>query len=76
MRFRKTIGGWKDTDTFGRTLHLTDLSTRLTKLAPYRQTICTVKEQDYLLRRLNGEHEPAVAEARSAKATPVTAIRD
>lgn len=75
MRFRKTIGGWKDTDILGRTLRLTELSTRLTKVAAYRQTICTVKEQHYLLRRLNGEDEPAVAEARSAKTTLVTAIQ-
>lgn len=50
-----------------------ELSTRLTKVAAYRQTVCAVSEGDYLLRRIRGEEEPVVAMARAAKAQMVQA---
>ncbi|MBP0115736.1 hypothetical protein [Bradyrhizobium vignae] len=39
----------------------------LTKVASYRRTICAVKAQDYLLRRINGIEEPIVAKASQAR---------
>ena len=45
------------------------LSTILTQVAAYRQTICRIKPAAYLLRRINAVKEPVVArdhEARSA----------
>lgn len=62
-RVRKTIGPWRSSDTAGRPLLFEELSTRLTQVASYRQTLCSVRDQDYLLRRVNGEAEPIVQEA-------------
>ncbi|RXH41895.1 hypothetical protein [Bradyrhizobium zhanjiangense] len=62
-RFRKAIGGWCNTDVNGTPLKINSLSTKLTKVASYRRTICAVKAHDYLLRRINGIEEPIVAKA-------------
>ncbi|MFT5488784.1 MAG: hypothetical protein ACI9JL_004523 [Paracoccaceae bacterium] len=70
-RIRNTIGGWRNTDIDGEPLTIDNLSTRLTQVAAYRQTICRVKESDYLLRRINGTEEPVVARARAARAQAV-----
>ena len=43
------------------------LSSKLTQLAAYRRTICSVAASDYLLRRINAEEEPIVAAARAAR---------
>jgi hypothetical protein len=75
-RIRLIRGGWSCTDVSGKLLRMTDLSTRLTKVASYQQTICEVHEREYLLRRLSGETEPSVARALKAKAELVTAAVD
>ncbi len=75
-RFRRIRGGWKCADVNGRPLRMTDLSTRLTKVASYQQTICEVHERGYLLRRLNAETEPSVERAVKAKAELVAAAVD
>lgn len=67
-RMRKTIGGWRSTSLDGEPLRLDTLSTRLTQVAAYRQTICAVKEEAYLLRRINGIEEPVLTDARHARA--------
>ncbi|MFI5387679.1 MAG: restriction endonuclease [Fimbriimonadales bacterium] len=66
-RFRPTIGSWRNTDINGRPLHIASLSSKLTKVANFRATICTVAEKAYLLRRINGIEEPVVAQAREAR---------
>lgn len=65
---RRTRSPWRDTDVIGTPLRLTALSTRLTQLQAYQRTICKVGAADYLLRRLNGVEEPAVARARAVQA--------
>ncbi|THD64448.1 hypothetical protein [Phenylobacterium sp.] len=65
-RQRRTIGGWSDKSLTGERLDLARLSTRLTKVAAYQQTICQVGEADYLLRRLNGVEDPLVARGQAA----------
>jgi hypothetical protein len=45
-----------------------ELSTRLTKVAAYRQTVCEVSEAEHLLRCIRGEETPVLAMARTAKA--------
>jgi hypothetical protein len=67
-RTRTTIGGWRNTDVNGEPLRINTLSTRLTKVAGYRRTICKVEAEDYLLRRINGEAEPLVAESMQVRA--------
>lgn len=72
-RLRRTVDGWHGDDLTGAPLSLSTLSTRLTKVAAYRQTICTVGAKDYLLRRINGIEEPAVIAAREARAASIKA---
>lgn len=70
-RMRKTVDGWQKVNIRGEPLRIDDLSTRLTQVAAYRQTICRVKASDYLLRRINGIEEPVVARAREARAAMI-----
>lgn len=44
------------------------LSTRLTRVAGYQRTICSIAESAYLLRRIRGEREPLVEQAVAARA--------
>lgn len=74
-RFRKVIGCWRDTDLTGRLLTLDTLSTRLTKVAAYRQTLCKVGAASYLIRRINGVEEPIVVEALAAQARVIQSAR-
>ena len=66
-RIRPSAGGWRNTDLAGRPLKVSGLSSKLTKTANFRATICTVEERDYLLRRINAVEEPVVARAREAR---------
>ena len=66
-RVRKTRDGWHKVDINGSPLLIDNLSTRLTQVAAYRQTICAVKASDYLLRRINAVEEPVVQRARAAR---------
>lgn len=64
---RRTRGAWRDTDLKGAILRTMGLSSRLTQVQAYQRTICKVTAADYLLRRINGVEEPAVARARAAR---------
>lgn len=66
-RFRRTVDGWHNTDISGVPLRLEQLSSRLTQVAGYRQTICAVKAKDYLLRRLNALEDRLMVKANLAK---------
>ena len=66
-RKRVTLDGWHRTDIFGKPLRVAALSSKLTKVANFRATICKVAEEDYLLRRINGIEEPVVARANEAR---------
>ncbi len=66
-RSRKTLGGWRNTDLQGNVLAIDGLSSRLTQVAAYRQTLCSVQHGEYLLRRINGKEEPVIARAREAQ---------
>lgn len=70
-RMRKTLDGWHKTDITGEPLGVDGLSTLLTQVAAYRQTICRVKPSEYLLRRINAVEEPVVARAREARSAMV-----
>lgn len=71
-RLRRVRGTWRATDADGGDLALDSLSTRLTKVAGYRQTLCRVEAEDYLVRRINAQPEPRVAEAMAAKEALIT----
>jgi hypothetical protein len=66
-RMRRTLRPWRNTDLKGRVLASEGLSTRLTKVAAYRQTLCAVEAADYLRRKLSGEEEPLVLQAVAAR---------
>ena len=70
-RMRRTVDGWHKVNIQGEPLRIDDLSTRLTQVAAYRQTVCSVKASDYLLRRINGIEEPVVARAREARSAMI-----
>jgi hypothetical protein len=72
-RVRRAIDGWRSSDVRGKSLYIAELSTRLTQTAAYQQTICSVRDQDYLLRKINGVAEPLIVEAHAA-AEQLTAV--
>jgi hypothetical protein len=76
QRLRKSIGGWKNTDINGVPLRIETLSTKLTKVAGYRRTICAVEAQEYLLRLINGREEPGVARMAEARTALLSATME
>ncbi len=70
-RMREVRDGWHKTDITGKPLRSDGLSTILTQVAAYRQTICRIKPEAYLLRRINAVEEPVVARAREARSAMV-----
>ncbi|MGD9738430.1 MAG: hypothetical protein AB7U48_03430 [Bauldia sp.] len=75
-RIRHTIGGWTDKDVSGVPLTTDRLTTRLTKVASFRQTICRVEDEDYVRRKIAGEEEPLVRRAREASGSLTTVAED
>ncbi len=67
-RYRRCIGGWSRMSLSGEPLSTSSLSSALTRVAGFRQTLCTVERQDYLLRRIRGEEEPLLVKARGLRA--------
>lgn len=67
VRYRRTIRSWSNTDIFGEPLRQSDLSTRLTQVAAYRQTLCAVAEGDYAIRRINAVVDPLIKRAQAAR---------
>jgi len=74
-RYRRTIGPWRNTDAHGRPLLMNALSTKLTKVAGYRQTLCSIgpEAELYLRRKLAGESDPVVDAALETKRTLIEA---
>jgi Restriction endonuclease len=66
-RSRKCVDTWRNTDIKGVPLRMDSLSTKLTKVASYRRTLCTVEAEEYLLRRINGVIEPIVERSNHAR---------
>ena len=64
--FRRTIGPWRSTNILGEPLIQHRLSSALTKVAGYRQTMCKVEAENYLFRLLNAELDEANSQAQSA----------
>jgi len=57
-RYRLTKAGWSKTSLTGDPLTVRSLSSALTRTASYQMTICAIKHEDYLLRRIRGEGDP------------------
>jgi hypothetical protein len=75
-RMRRIIGGWRNTNIKGQPLHRDTLSTRLTQVASYRHTMCSVKEAQYLVRKINGLDEPIVARAAEVRQAMIAVTAD
>jgi hypothetical protein len=65
-RTRSVIGRWSSQSIRGEDLLIENLSGRLTKTQGFRGTICSIGEEEYLVRRINGLVSPAVEEARAS----------
>lgn len=66
-RSRSTIGPWRNTSIAGLPLQTQSLTSKLTQVGSYRQTICRVGHDAYLMRKINDVPEPIVAEAEAAR---------
>lgn len=65
-RTRPVIGRWRCGDLEGKPLNTARLSGALLRLQRFQGTICSVRERDYLLRRINAEIAPEVDRAAEA----------
>jgi hypothetical protein len=74
-RLRRCQGSWRCVDVMDQPLDLSGLSSRLTRVAAYRQTLCRVEAADYLVRRINAEPEPSVAQAIAAREALTQAVQ-
>lgn len=63
---RRVIGAWSNRDLRGDLLLKGKLSGKLLAVQKFQGTICTVRERDYLLHKINGTSEPHVATAQAA----------
>ena len=59
-------GGWRNKDINGNKLLKVNLSGKLLATAGFKGTICSVRELQYLIHKINGTVEPHVAEAQRA----------
>ena len=66
-RCRRTRGPWRRQNLLGGDLLKDELSTRLTKVAGYRQTLCAIEAEVYLRRKLAGDDDPVLLAARAAR---------
>jgi hypothetical protein len=67
-RYRLTKAGWSKTSLTGDPLTVRSLSSALTRTASYQMTICAIKHEDYLLRRIRDEGDPLHAQATALRA--------
>jgi hypothetical protein len=73
-KIRSVIGQWNDTDINGDPLIKGRLSGKLLAVQSFQGTICSIKERQYLLHKINGTSEPHVAEAQAAVERLVSAL--
>lgn len=66
-KVRQTVDGWHDRDIHGRPLEVSRLSGGLVSLQGYRGTLCSVKQFDYLVRKINAERLPLEQAALDAR---------
>ena len=66
-RYRQTRDGWHGESLGGRPLLSRNLSSALTRTAAFRQTLCRVEQEDYLLRQIRDEPSPLHAQAAALK---------
>ena len=65
-KIRKVIGKWSNKDIEGNELSMDVVSGKLLKVQGFRGTICTVKEEEYAILKINAEILPEVIAAQKA----------
>lgn len=65
-RIRKVIGHWHSTDINDQPLWTDNIDGRVTQVQGFRGTICTINQQDYLIKKINGQ---TIADVENAKAS-------
>ena len=65
---RPVIDCWRSTNTHGAPLHVSELSGKLLRVQRFGGTICSVKEVEYTVQKINGRTPPEVEAARTALA--------
>jgi hypothetical protein len=63
---RHTVSGWTCEDINGQPLLMSRLSGKLLAMQGFKGTICTVKETEYLLNKINGIEPTEIKEANAA----------
>jgi len=74
-REREVKGKWNFCDVKGNPLYVESLSGKLTKVQMFRGTICSVKESDYLLKRINAIELPEVTKANMSLDNLISCIK-
>ncbi|GAB4533100.1 MAG: hypothetical protein Kow0063_14560 [Anaerolineae bacterium] len=75
-KIRHTQDGWKSTDIHDNPLDMGRLSGKLLSMQGFRGTICAVKEFNYLVRKINGEHSPVEQAALDARDALLHALEE
>jgi len=65
-KVRPAMGRWRSTDVKGKPLQKNHLSGKLLSMEGFRGTICSVREFDYLVERINGQVSKEIEEALEA----------
>lgn len=74
-RIRKVVGEWSSCDVNGEPLYVENLSGKLTKVQMFRGTICSVKESNYLLKRINAQVLPEIQAAKDSLANLICSVK-
>lgn len=74
-RIREVDGEWHSCNVKGEHLYVENLSGKLTKVQMFRGTICSVKESNYLLKRINAIELPQVQAAKDSLNNLVSSVK-
>ena len=75
-RMRRVIDRWRNTDITGNRLRLDSMTTKITKVASFQETIAKPDGAADLLRRIRAIQSPAHAQTADALAALVSAVGD
>jgi hypothetical protein len=68
-KIRPVIGQWNSSDVTGLPLQKNQLSGRLLSMQGFRGTICSVKEIEYMVQKINGDEPQNVKDVKEALVT-------
>lgn len=74
-RIREVDGAWQSCSVKGEPLYVENLSGKLTKVQMFRGTICSVKESNYLLKKINDIELPEIQQAKNSLNNLISCIK-